>query len=142
MAIEEKRAWILGLTAIGAYVGYLSIILSRAQDTPWAQVPYAATLLWSVGLSIAASIVLSIIVGMFSPKDVEKKDQRDREIYHFGERIGQSFVVIGATAALLMAMVKADYFWISNVIYLCFVLSAVVASIAKIAAYRRGFPTW
>jgi hypothetical protein len=142
MALEEKRAWILGLMAAGTYAAYVVIILGRAHDTPLTQVPYAATLFWTVGISIVASIVLHIIVSMFSPKDVGKKDQRDREIYRFGEHIGQSFVVIGATAALLMAMAKADYFWIANVIYLCFVLSAILASIAKIAAYRWGFQKW
>ena len=32
--------------------------------------------------------------------------------------------------------------WIANVIYLCFTLSAVVGSVAKIVAYRRGFQSW
>ena len=33
-------------------------------------------------------------------------------------------------------------FWIANVIYLGFVLSGIVASIAKLVAYRRGFQSW
>jgi hypothetical protein len=33
-------------------------------------------------------------------------------------------------------------FWIANVVYLAFVLSASPGSIAKIIAYRRGFQTW
>ena len=41
-----------------------------------------------------------------------------------------------------MAMAEWDYFWIANVIYLCFVLSAILGSIAKIVAYRQGFPQW
>jgi hypothetical protein len=41
-----------------------------------------------------------------------------------------------------MALAEWDRFWIANVIYLCFVLSAVVASAAKIFAYRRGFQSW
>jgi len=66
----------------------------------------------------------------------------DREIYRFGEYIGQSFVVIGGVAALLMAMAEWDHFWIANVIYLTFVLSAMLGSVAKIVAYRRGFQPW
>jgi hypothetical protein len=142
MTSEEKRAWILGLMAIGTYAVYVTIILRRAQTTPITEVPYASTLLWTVGISIVASIVLHILVTIFSPEHAEKKDQRDREISRFGEHIGQSFVVIGATGALLMAMAKLEYFWIANVIYLCFVLSAIVSSIAKIAAYRWGFQKW
>ena len=79
-------------------------------------------------------------MGIFSPREAGKKDQRDREIYRFGEYIGQSFVVIGGVAALLMAMAEWDHFWIANVIYLAFVLSAILGSVAKIVAYRPGVP--
>jgi cell division protein FtsW (lipid II flippase) len=113
-----------------------------AGGMPLADVPYIAPLLWTVGASIAASIALHAVFGILSPRDAGKKDQRDREIYRFGEYIGQSFLVIGGVAALLMAMTETDYFWIANVIYLAFVLSAVLGSIAKIVAYRRGFQPW
>jgi hypothetical protein len=39
-------------------------------------------------------------------------------------------------------MAEFGYFWIANVVYLCFVLSSVLASTAKIIAYRRGLPRW
>jgi hypothetical protein len=35
-----------------------------------------------------------------------------------------------------------DRFWIANVIYLCFFLSAVLGAATKIIAYRKGFPRW
>jgi hypothetical protein len=41
-----------------------------------------------------------------------------------------------------MAMVELDYFWIANVIYLAFHLSAILGAAAKIVAYRRGFQPW
>lgn len=50
--------------------------------------------------------------------------------------------MIGAVAALLMAMAELDHFWIANTIYLAFVLSAILGSMAKIAAYREGFQQW
>ena len=139
MPFEEKRAWLLGVVAVGGYGAYVAIILNRAGDTPLADVPYAATLLWSIGAAIVASIVLQIVVSIASPKTAGQKDQRDREINRFGEYIGQSFVIIGGVAALLMALAKLPYFWIANVIYLAFVLSALLGSTAKIVAYRRGF---
>ncbi len=142
MSFEEKSAWIMGLLAVGAYTAYLIIIIGLAVDLPLAEVPYVAPLLWSVGASIAASIVLHILIQIASPKDAGKKDQRDKEIYRFGEYIGQSFLVIGGVAALIMAMVELDHFWIANVVYLAFVLSAILGSVAKIVAYRRGFQPW
>lgn len=142
VAYEEKRAWIMAVvSAIGTAV-YLIIILGRAGSTPVADVPYVSTLLWTVGAAIVGTIVITIAAGMAAPGEITKKDQRDREIDRFGEYIGQSFVVIGGVAGMVMAMAELDYFWIANVIYLCFALSAILGSIAKIVAYRRGFQTW
>lgn len=142
MSFEEKSAWVMGVTAVGGYAAYLIIVLGMAASMPLTDVPYVAPLLWTVGAAIVASIALHAVIGIGSPKEAGKKDQRDREIYRFGEYIGQSFVVIGGVAALLMALAEMDYFWIANVIYLAFVLSAILGSVAKIIAYRRGFQPW
>ena len=137
---EEKRAWILGIAAMVSYAVYLVVVLDRAGGRPLVEVPYAATLLWTVGASIGASIVLSILAAVVSKDD--GKDQRDREIGRFGEYAGHSFVVIGAVAALLLAMAEAPHFWIANAVYLAFTLSALLGSTARIFAYRRGFQPW
>ncbi|MBT2403651.1 hypothetical protein J7I97_16375 [Streptomyces sp. ISL-87] len=143
MAFQEKRAWIMGVVAIAGYAVYLAVVLGRAQDgVPLAEVSYVAPLLWAVGGAIAASIALHILVAIASPGDADTKDQRDKEIARLGEYSGQSFLVIGAVAALALSMAEADQFWISNVIYLGFVLSAVLGSVVKLAAYRWGFQSW
>lgn len=139
---EEKRAWIIGILAVGTYAAYLAVVLGRAAGTPVADVAYASPLLWAVGVSIGASIVLSILVSIGTPKGARTRDQRDREIHRFGDHIGQSFVVIGGVAALVLAMAEADPFWIANVIYAGFTLSAILGCTAKIAAYRWGFQPW
>ncbi|WP_442874279.1 hypothetical protein [Amycolatopsis sp. NBC_00438] len=137
---EEKRAWILGIAAIASYAVYLVVILGRAGGRPLAEVPYVAVLLWAVGASIVVSIVAGILAAVIS-KD-GGKDQRDREIGRFGEYVGHAFVVVGAVAALLLAMAEAPHFWIANAVYLCFTLSAILGSVARIFAYRRGFQSW
>ena len=50
--------------------------------------------------------------------------------------------MLGALGALVLAMIEGDGFWIANTVYLCFVLSAILSSITKLVAYRRGVPTW
>ncbi|MGP3914630.1 hypothetical protein [Nonomuraea sp. 10N515B] len=142
MASEERRAWVMLVVSVCGYGAYLAIILSQARTTPLTEVPYAAPLLWSIGAAIVASILLVIVVSMVAPSDVGKKDQRDREIYRYGEYTGQSFLVAGGIAALVMAMAEWDHFWIANTLYLAFVLQAVLGSIVKIVAYRRGIPSW
>ncbi|MGY6651002.1 hypothetical protein ACXIZN_02440 [Amycolatopsis sp. TRM77291] len=142
MAMEEKRAWIMVVVTVFGYAAYLIVVLRRAGSGPLADIPYVAPLLWTIGAAIVASIVLNITAAITSPRDAGRKDQRDREIGRFGEYIGQSFVVIGGVAALVMAMAELDHFWIANTVYLAFVLSSLLGSIAKIAAYRWGFQAW
>lgn len=142
VAYEEKRAWIMIVVTACALGTYLVIILGRARDTALADVPYVATLLWTLGAAIVGAIVITIAVSVLAPGEVTKKDARDREIDRFSEYIGRSFVVIGGVAALVMSMAELDHFWIANAIYLCFALSALLGSVAKIVAYRRGFQEW
>lgn len=142
MSFEEKRAWIMAVVTVGAYAIYVNIILGRAGSGPITEVPYIPTLLWSIGGAIAATIVLHIVFAVVSPRDADRKDQRDREINRFGEYLGNSFVMIGGVAALVMSMAEMNHFWIANAIYLAFVLSAILGSAAKIFAYRRGFQSW
>jgi hypothetical protein len=139
---EEKRAWIMLVVGGVAYAVYVIALLGRADGRWLADVPYAASLLWTVGAAIVVSIVADIAVGIVRGPASRAKDERDRAIYRLGEASGQAFVVIGAVAAMLMAMAGWDRFWIANVIYLCFVLSAVIGSTARIVVYRRGLPRW
>ncbi|MFE3323515.1 hypothetical protein [Streptomyces sp. NPDC059176] len=140
MAFEEKRAWIMAVVTLGTYAVYLTVVLSRADHTPLAEVSYVSTLVWTVVAAIAASIVLEVAVSLTAKGNARRKDQRDKEIGRFGEYVGHSFVVIGGLAAMGMAMAETPPFWIANAIYLAFALSAVLGSVAKIFAYRRGFP--
>jgi len=140
MAFEEKRAWImLGVSAV-AYLIYVALILLRADGAGLASVAYAGTLLATIGGAIGASIGLNILIAIASPKEANQVDARDREIGRFGEYIGQSFVIIGGIAALVLSLLKMNHFWIANAIYLAFVLSAIFGSAAKLSAYHRGLP--
>ncbi|WP_107309409.1 hypothetical protein [Streptomyces sp. TP-A0356] len=143
MAFEEKRAWMLVLVTIASYAAYLAVVLRRHDGAAaLAQTPYVSALLWTVGAAVVTQIALNIVVAILSPEGANTKDQRDREIHRFGMYIGQSFIVIGGAAGLALAMVRADQFWIANVIYLAFALSAILSSTAKIVAYRLGFHPW
>jgi hypothetical protein len=141
MSLEEKRAWIRSLASVAAYIAYVVIVLSGADGRPLTEVPYAAPLLWSIVAAIVASIVIEIIVNTVRRGSLVT-DERDRAIGRLGDQVGQSFVVIGAVAAMLMAMADWHRFWIANVVYLCFALSMVLGSIAKVAAYRGSLPQW
>ncbi|HUN33746.1 MAG TPA: hypothetical protein VMU95_17185 [Trebonia sp.] len=142
MTHQEKRAWIMLVVSVASYAAYAAIILSRADGQPLPRIPYAAVLLWTVGSAIVASIVAETTLGVVNPRASRLKDARDRQIGQLGDYVGSSFVVIGATAAMLMAMAGWDRFWIANVVYLCFFLSAILGAVTKIIAYRKTFPQW
>ena len=142
MSYEERNVWVMFVVSVLAYAVYVVVVLTRAQDVPLTEVAYVGPLLWSIGGAIVVSILASIAVGLANRRDGHMTDQRDKEINRLGERTGQSFVVIGALAAMVLALFEVDWFWIANVIYLCFVLSAIVSSMTKLAAYRQDFSTW
>ncbi|MFG3423309.1 hypothetical protein [Micromonospora sp. NPDC048063] len=142
MTHEEKRAWIRLVVAVLGYSAYVALTVSRADGRSLPDVPYASALLWTVGAAIVASIVAEIGMAVVNPGAPRVKDVRDREIGRLGDHVGQSFVVVGAVAAMLMAMADWDRFWIANVIYLCFVLSAILGGITKVIVYRRSLPQW
>lgn len=141
MPYEEKRTWILGAAAVVSYAIYLIVVLARARHSALTEVAYVAPLLWAVGGSILASVIASIAVSIGS-RDRDRRDQRDREIDRRGTHVGNAFVVLGAVGALILALADGDRFWIANVIYLGFTLSAVVGSTAKLVAYRHGVWPW
>jgi hypothetical protein len=139
---QEKRAWIMLVVSAVAYVVYAVTVLRGADGHPLPRAPYAAALLWTVGAAILASVAAETALGVVNPRVSRLKDARDRQIGQLGDYTGSSFVIIGAVAAMIMAMAGWDRFWIANVIYLCFFLSAIVGSVTKIIAYRRPFQQW
>jgi hypothetical protein len=142
MTLEETRAWARLVAPVVAYGVYVAVVLGRAGGRPLAGVPYAVALLLAVGASIVGATVIETLIRTANPKMSRVKDVRDRQIGRLGDYVGQSFVVIGATAAMLMAMAGWQRFWIANVIYLCFVLSAVLGNVTKVVVYRGRFPQW
>jgi NADH:ubiquinone oxidoreductase subunit 6 (subunit J) len=143
MASEERRAWTMLVVTVVAYVGYVAVVLSRSgSGTGFADTPYRAAMLWSIGAAIVASIALDIAGSVVWRDGAGRKDQRDREIARVGDHVGQALLVTGAVAALLMALAEWQPFWIANVIYLGFVLSSVLGSATRVAAYRWGFTGW
>ena len=56
MSSEERNTWVSVVVSLGAYVTYLAIILRRAAETPLAEVLYASTLFWTIGIAIVATI--------------------------------------------------------------------------------------
>lgn len=142
MTAEEKENWVLAVaTLIGAVV-YLAIVIPRLVGRPAAEVQYVAPLLWTVGMVIVASVVGHVVIAVAWPQEADKRDVRDKQIHRFGEHVGSSLMVVGAGAAMILAMLEVEHFWIANAIYLSAVLSTLLGSATKAAAYRGAVRAW
>lgn len=142
MTYEEKGTWLLLVIAVGGYAAYLGLLFRAADGGPLAEAPYVVPMLWTIGGAIVAGIVLRILLEIVWRSERQSADVRDRAIDRMGSAVGGSFVTIGAIGALVLAMVEAPHFWIANALYLAFVVSGIVAPVAKLIAYRRGLPEW
>jgi hypothetical protein len=138
MSYEEKGAWVYLVVVIGTYAAYVAVVLRRADGVPLSDVAYVAPLLWSLGISMAANIAGRILVEMLRPSDSYKVDARDKEIRRFGDYVGGGLLGVALIGPFVLSIVEADHFWITNAIYLAFVLSALVGTSVRLHAYRRG----
>lgn len=140
MSFEEKSTWVYLVVSLCGAAVYAAVIIGKAQGVPLTEVAYVVPMLSTIGAAVAVGILGNIAISVSNPKEAGKKDARDREIEHFGTNIGQSFLVIGGLGALGLAMGEVIHFWIAQVLYAGFVFSALLGSVARLIAYRRGLP--
>jgi hypothetical protein len=138
MSYEEKGVWAYLVSSAGAYIVYLAIVLHWLVHRPAAHVPYLIPLVFTTIGAVFVSTVVRSVLEVARPSDTNKADVRDREIARFGEHASRWCIVGAACVGLILAIRRADQFWIANVIYLGFVLWAVVGSVLRLVAYRRG----
>jgi hypothetical protein len=136
MSYDEKNSWVFLVTAVLGYSTYWVLLAALGTGV------YVPVLLSTVSGAIVINILASIVISTANRLEADNRDQRDREVKAFGDRVGQAFVIVGAVAALILALFEAPWFWIANAVYLAFVLSAIVGSIARLVGYRKGLPTW
>jgi hypothetical protein len=136
MSYDEKNSWVFLVTAVLGYSTYWVLLAALGTGV------YVPVLLSTVSGAIVINILASIVISTANRLEADNRDQRDREVKAFGDRVGQAFVIVGAVAALILALFEAPWFWIANAVYLAFVLSAIVGSIARLVGYRKGLPAW
>jgi hypothetical protein len=139
MSSEEKHSWIYVVVGVLVPLVYFATVLSKVPGTDVATIGYVWPMLTAIGVGIGASIVLSIMAAIISPREAGKTDVRDKEINRRGEYVGFYVMSVAAIVPLGLAMAKAEHFWIANALYLAFVLAALASAVVKIVAYRRGF---
>lgn len=142
MVYEERNVWAGVIVSPIAMVVYVVLVLQQAGGGPLTGVDWFPLMLWVIGGSIVATILISILWGIIAgakdPDGVGRSDIRDRDISRMGGRVEQAFVVIAGLGVIVLCAVGADVFWIANTMFAGFAVSALVGGIARVIAYRRG----
>jgi NADH:ubiquinone oxidoreductase subunit 6 (subunit J) len=142
MAFLEKSNWVVLILSVATLVVYGGAVWAQLLTHEAAEIGWVQPMIISIVAFIGLNIVGTIVAAISNPREADKKDQRDREIDRLGQRVGNSFVVVGTVVALILTMAKLDYFWIGNAIYLGGILAALAASTTKVAAYHGPFQQW
>lgn len=142
MVYEERNAWAGLIVSPISLIVYIVLVFQQAGGGPLTDVDWFPLMLWVIGASIVATIILSIAWGIMAgakdPDGVGRSDIRDRDISRMGGRVEQGFVVIAGLGVIVLCAVGADVFWIANTMYAGFAVAALVSGIARVVAYRRG----
>jgi hypothetical protein len=147
---EEKLTWVSLVVAVVVPVVYFAIMLGRLGTESAADISYQVPLLIAIGVSVVLTVVGAIMAaigtsisaelrGRSASDEVDRKDERDKQISRRGDLIGFYVSSVGMVGVLALTMLEYEYFWIASALYLSFVIGMVVGSLVKIVSYHRGF---
>ena len=142
MTFLEKSNWVVLVVAVPTLLLYVAMVVPQVLGKPIAEVSWVQPMTFAIVGFIVANILGNVVAAATNPREADKNDQRDREIDHYGERVGNWLIIVGSIAALVLAMTEADHFWIANAIFLGGIAGALLSSLTKIAAYHGPFQRW
>jgi hypothetical protein len=142
MAFLEKSNWVTLVVSVPTLLVYLAVVVPQVLAQPIAEVAWVQPMIFTIVGFVVANVLGNVVAAATNPGEADKNDERDREIDHFGERVGNWLIIAGSIAALVLAMARADHFWIANAIFLGGLTGALLSSVTKIAAYHGPFQRW
>jgi hypothetical protein len=142
MAFLEKSSWVALIVSVPTLLVYLAVIVPQVLSQPIAEVSWVQPMIITIIVFVVANVLGNVVAAASNPGEADKTDERDREIDHFGKRIGNWLIIAGSITALALAMAGADHFWIANAIFLGGLAGSLLSSVTKIAAYHGPFQKW
>lgn len=142
MVFLEKSNWVVLVVGVPTLLVYVALVAPQVLDKPMAEVSWVQPMAFAIIGFIVANVLGNIVAAISNPSEADKNDERDREIDHVGERVGNWLIIAGSIAALILAMSGSDHFWIANAIFIGGIAGALLSSVTKIAAYHGSFQRW
>lgn len=142
MVYQERNTWSGLIVMLIVLPAYVVLLLRALAERPASEVDWWPMMAWTIAIGIVATIALSVVwgilAGMRDPDGVGRSDDRDRDIAHMGDRVGQAFLVIAGLGVIVLCAVRSEPFWVAHTMFFGFALSALVGGVAQVIAYRRG----
>ena len=142
MVYHERGAWAGLIASVVTVAVYVTVIVGLADGGDPARVDWLPPMLWTIGLGIALTIVVTIlwgiVAGIRDRESATATDIRDRDISRLGGRVESAFLTIAGLGVIALCAIGADVFWIANTMFAGFSIAAFVGGIARVIAYRQG----
>ena len=142
MAFLEKSNWVVLVVGVPTLLVYLVVVVPQVLGSPIGEVTWVEPMIATIVVFVVANILGNVVAAATNHREADMNEERDREIDRFGERVGNWLIIAGSITALVLAMARADHFWIANAIFLGGLAGALLSSVTKIAAYHGSFQRW
>ena len=139
MTFKAKTTAIMLVTLTIVYGWYFIQMLPEIAETPVSEIGYQGVMLATVVLFVILFVAGMVVLAAADRRQADDEDERDQLIERRGDQVGSYVLLVAALAAMALAMVEGDYFWIANALLAGLVLSELVKGVVMLAAYRRGF---
>ena len=149
MTAEERSVWVYLALVVITSTAYFAVVIPRVVSQPIEDVSWITPMLWALGFSIVGTIIGSIVGAVggavslaargIDPEGQLESDQRDKDIKRYGDRRAAAVSSGAMFGILVLAMIGADLFWIGNTVFVAGTVGALLETITKLVAYRRGF---
>ena len=139
LSYGERTAWTYAVVIPAGTLAYLAVVIPRVLTEPVEQVAWAGPMLWSMGLTIVASILGAIVFAIIVRDHEGRQDVRDTQIARSGDRIALLWTAAGAVVVLPLSMLEVDWFWIGTSAFVLAAIGSTWGAILQIRAYRGTF---
>lgn len=138
MTFPEKSAMTMTAILVVVFGWYFTLVLGPIASSPARELAYT-------GLMVAVVVLLGIlaagshaVLAIVFRSQASAHDERDRLIELRSERIAGYVLALGVFAGIGLAMIRADTFWIAQVLIAALVLGEIIEGIIKLVLYRRA----
>lgn len=147
LTTSERAAWIAAVLTPLTVLGYLAVVVPQLTSGPVSAIGWQGAMLWAIGINFVGTIVVTILAtivagigaGLRHEELDTASDERDRDIDRYGGRVALGIAAAGLLAALVLAMLELEPFWIGNAVFLIGAVGATAGAIAQVRAYRGVF---